>query len=100
MENCWCSRSMPRCWPDWQSPASETAICADHATDLTSANFTGELFRGRVLAEQRHRLLHRRYELGGEDDGGVLFNRDLRDGLQRPELECDGVLGDDIGGLA
>ncbi len=61
----WCSRSMPRCscmtttpnsptrtrpsiaskrlsplcWQGWQSPASETTICADHATDLTSINF-------------------------------------------------------------
>ena len=63
-------------------------------------NRSAAYFGAEILPQHRHRFLHRRHELRGEDDGGVLLDRDFRHGLQGAELQRDRVRGDDIGGLA
>src|SRR5712671_242434 len=58
------------------------------------------LFWRRIPRQERDRFLHRRHELGGEDDGGILLDRYFRHGLQGAELKRYRVLRDDVGRLA
>ena len=50
-------------------------------------NRSAALLRRRILRQQRDRLLHGGHELRGEDDGGVLLDRDLRHRLQGAQLQ-------------
>src|SRR5580704_4722260 len=59
-----------------------------------------KLFRCGILRQQSDRFLHRRHELGREDDGGVFLDGDLGHGLQGTELQRHRMLGDDVGGFA